>query len=110
MFCLAIKLWVVGSSGVKLHSEQLVELPGELCHKLWSPIRDVGIREAVELPDIPPVQVCSTHGRACGVGQNEVCLLAIQVYHQHDSIITMGIRELYNEVHGNHAPLFCRHR
>ncbi|KNZ78021.1 hypothetical protein J132_02665 [Termitomyces sp. J132] len=110
IFGLAVKLWMVGGGGVELHSEQLVELPSELCHKLWSLIKDVGIREAMELPDIPPVQVCSTHGRAGSVGQNEVHLLAIQVYHHYDHIITMGVRELYNEVHGSHTSLFCRHR
>ncbi|KNZ78715.1 hypothetical protein J132_10820 [Termitomyces sp. J132] len=108
-FGLAIRLWVVGSGGVELHSKQLVELPGELCHKLWAPIRDVGIREAVELLDISLIHVCGAHSGAGGVGQNEVCLLAIQVYHHYDCIITMGVGELYNEVHKSHAPLFCRH-
>ncbi|KNZ72987.1 hypothetical protein J132_01500, partial [Termitomyces sp. J132] len=110
VFHLAIRLWVVGGGGVELYSKQLVELPGKLCCKLWSLIRDIGIGEAVELPDIPPVQVHGTHGRACGVGQNEVCSLAIQVYHHPDCIVTVGIRELYNEVHGSHAPLFHGHR
>ncbi|KNZ72699.1 hypothetical protein J132_02133 [Termitomyces sp. J132] len=63
----------------------------------------------MELPDVPLVQVCGAHGGAGGVGWNEVCSLAIQVYHHHDCIITMGIRELYNEVPRSHAPLFCRH-
>ncbi|KNZ77542.1 hypothetical protein J132_05167 [Termitomyces sp. J132] len=97
MFCLAIRLWMVGSGGVELHSEQLVELTGE-------------IGDAVELPDVPPVQVCSAYGRAGGVGWNEVCSLAIQVHHHHDCIVTMGIRELYNEVHRCYAPLFHRHQ
>ncbi|KNZ71306.1 hypothetical protein J132_00052 [Termitomyces sp. J132] len=63
----------------------------------------------MELPDIPLVQVCRTHGGAGGVGWNEVCLLAIQVYHHYNCIITVDVRELYNEVHRSHAPLFCRH-
>ncbi|KNZ81765.1 hypothetical protein J132_10043, partial [Termitomyces sp. J132] len=109
MFCLAIRLQVVGSSGVELHSEQSVELPSELCHKLWSLIRDIGIGKAMELPDVPLVQVCSTHGRAGGVSWNEVHSLAIQVYHHHDHIVTVSIRELYNEVHGSHALLFHGH-
>ncbi|KNZ72289.1 hypothetical protein J132_04083, partial [Termitomyces sp. J132] len=109
MFSLVVRLWVIGGGGVELHSKQSVELPSELCHKLWSPVRDIGIGEAVKLPDIPQVQVCSTHGRAGSVGWNEVCLLAIQVYHHHDCIITVGIGELYNKVHGSHAPSFCRH-
>ncbi|KNZ82332.1 hypothetical protein J132_00147, partial [Termitomyces sp. J132] len=108
-FSLAIGLWVVGSGGVELHTKQLVELPGEVCHKLWSLVRHIGIREAVELPDIPPVQVCSTHGGAGSVGQNEVHLLAVQVHHHHDCIITMGIGELYDEVHESHAPSFHGH-
>ncbi|KNZ76414.1 hypothetical protein J132_10525, partial [Termitomyces sp. J132] len=109
VFSLAIRLHVVGGGGVELHSKQLVELPSELCHKLWSPIRNVGIREAMKLPDVPPVQVCSTHGGAGGVGWNEVHSLAIQVYYHHDCIITIGIGELYNEVYGSHAPLFHGH-
>ncbi|KAG5337721.1 hypothetical protein C0989_009015 [Termitomyces sp. Mn162] len=109
-FGLAIRLQVVGSGGVELHAKQLIELPGEVHHKLWSSVREIGVGEAMELPDIPLVQVCGTHDRAGGVGQNEVCLLAIQVNHYHDHIITMGIGELYNEVHENHAPLFCGHR
>ncbi|KAG5334556.1 hypothetical protein C0989_003390 [Termitomyces sp. Mn162] len=55
MFGLAIGLWVVGSEGVELHAKQLVELPGEVHHKLWSLVRDIGVREAVELPDVPLV-------------------------------------------------------
>ncbi|KAG5338852.1 hypothetical protein C0989_005822, partial [Termitomyces sp. Mn162] len=86
MFCLAVGLWVVGSSGVELHSKQSVELPGELCHKLWSPVQDVGVGEAIKLPDIPPIQLCGAHGRAGGVSWNEVHSLAIQVYYHHDHI------------------------
>ncbi|KNZ72730.1 hypothetical protein J132_01934 [Termitomyces sp. J132] len=63
----------------------------------------------MELSDILLVQVCGAHSRAGGVGQNEVHSLAIQVYHHHDHIVTMGIRELYNEVYRSHAPLFCGH-
>ncbi|KNZ72579.1 hypothetical protein J132_02580 [Termitomyces sp. J132] len=44
-----------------------------------------------------------------GVGWNEVHLLAIQVHHHHDHIITVGIRELNNEVHGSHTLLFHGH-
>ncbi|KNZ75600.1 hypothetical protein J132_02542 [Termitomyces sp. J132] len=107
-FGLTIGLWVVGGGGVELHAKQLVELPSELCHKLWSPIRDIGIGEAVELPDVPPVQVCSTHG-AGSVGWNEVHSLAVQVYHHYDHIVTVGIGELYNKVYRSHTPLFCGH-
>ncbi|KAG5329881.1 hypothetical protein C0989_009217, partial [Termitomyces sp. Mn162] len=53
---LVIGLWVVGSGGVELYSEQPVELLDELHHKLWSPIQDVGVGEAMELPDIPLAQ------------------------------------------------------
>ncbi|KAG5348756.1 hypothetical protein C0989_008455 [Termitomyces sp. Mn162] len=74
---LAIGLRMVGSGGVELYSEQLVELAGELHHKLWSLIQDIGVREAMELPDISTVQVCGTHGGAGGVGWNEVRSLAI---------------------------------
>ncbi|KAG5338411.1 hypothetical protein C0989_007356 [Termitomyces sp. Mn162] len=56
VFSLAIGLQVVGGGGVELHAKQLVELPGEIHHELWSLVRDVGIGEAMELPDIPPVQ------------------------------------------------------
>ncbi|KNZ81144.1 hypothetical protein J132_03136 [Termitomyces sp. J132] len=108
-FHLAIGLWVVGSGGVELYSEQSVELSSELHHELWSPIQDIGIGEAVELPDVSLVQVYSTHYRAGGVIQNEVCPLAIQVHYHHDHVITMGIRELYNEVYGCYAPLFHGH-
>ncbi|KNZ74063.1 hypothetical protein J132_08323 [Termitomyces sp. J132] len=101
---------MIGSGGVELYSKQFVELMGELLHKLWSPIQDIGIGEAMELPDIPLVQVCGTHGRAGGVSWNEVCSLAIQVHYHHDCIITMGIGELYNEVHRCYAPLFHRHQ
>ncbi|KNZ81600.1 hypothetical protein J132_11232, partial [Termitomyces sp. J132] len=106
--CLAVRLWVVGSGGVELYSEQSVELLGELCHELWSPIQDVGIGEAMELPDIPLVQVHSTHDGAGSVGWNEVHSLAIQVHHHHDHIVTMGVRELYDEVYGCYAPPFHR--
>ncbi|KNZ72032.1 hypothetical protein J132_05081 [Termitomyces sp. J132] len=109
MLHLTVRLWVVGSSGVELYSEQLVELPGELCHRLWSLIQDIGIREAMELPDVPPVQVCGTHSRAGSVGQNEVHSLAIQVHHHHNRIVTVGIEELYNEVYECYAPLFHWH-
>ncbi|KAG5734180.1 hypothetical protein E4T56_gene1367 [Termitomyces sp. T112] len=109
MFCLAVGLCVVGSSGVELHSKQSVELPGELCHKLWSPVQDVGVGEAIKLPDIPPIQLCGAHGRAGGVSWNEVHSLAIQVYYHHDHIVTMGIGELYNEVYRCYAPLFYKH-
>ncbi|KAG5735370.1 hypothetical protein E4T56_gene12816 [Termitomyces sp. T112] len=34
------------------------------------------VGEAVELPDVPLIQVCNAHGGAGGVDQNEVCLLA----------------------------------
>ncbi|KNZ77551.1 hypothetical protein J132_05144 [Termitomyces sp. J132] len=63
----------------------------------------------MELPDIPPVQVCSAHGRAGGVSWNEVHLLAIQVHHHHNCIVTIGIRKLYDKVHRGNAPLLCRH-
>ncbi|KNZ81309.1 hypothetical protein J132_02081 [Termitomyces sp. J132] len=106
---LAIGLWIVGSGGVELYSEQSVELVSELHHELWSPIQDIGVGEAVKLPDAPPVQVHGTHGRAGGVGWNEVHSLAIQGHHHHDHVVTMGIRELYNEVHRCYAPLFHRH-
>ncbi|KNZ73282.1 hypothetical protein J132_08052 [Termitomyces sp. J132] len=109
MFGLAIGLQMVGGEGMELYSEQLVELPSELHHKLWFLIRDISIGGAVELPDISHVQVCSSHGRAGGVGWNEVHSLAIQVYYHYDCIVTMGIGELYNEVHGHHAPLFHGH-
>ncbi|KNZ76899.1 hypothetical protein J132_06807 [Termitomyces sp. J132] len=108
-FGLAIRLQVVGGGGVELHAKQLVELPGEVCHKLWSLVRDVGIGEAMKLLDISPVQVCGAYGRAGGVSQSEVHLLAIQVHHYHDCIITVGVGELYNEVHGSHAPLLHGH-
>ncbi|KNZ73237.1 hypothetical protein J132_00424, partial [Termitomyces sp. J132] len=109
VFGLAVKLWIVGSGGVELHTKQSVELPGEVHHKLWSPVRDIGVGEAMELPDVPLVQVCSAHGRAVGVGQNEVHLLAIQFHYHYNHIITVGIRELYDEVHGSHTPLFHGH-
>ncbi|KNZ72702.1 hypothetical protein J132_02136, partial [Termitomyces sp. J132] len=108
-FGLAVGLQVVDGGGVELHTKQSVELLVEVCHKLWSPVRDICIREAMELPDVSLVQVCSAHGRAGGVGQNEVHSLAIQVHYHHDCIITVGIGELYNEVHRSHALLFCRH-
>ncbi|KNZ73223.1 hypothetical protein J132_00612, partial [Termitomyces sp. J132] len=104
---LAIGLQVVGSGGVELHSEQLVELLGELHYKLQHLVGDISLREAIEFPDIPLVQVCSTHGGAGGVGQNEVCLLAKQVHHHHNCIVTMAVEEFHNEVHGHYAPLFC---
>ncbi|KNZ77634.1 hypothetical protein J132_05003 [Termitomyces sp. J132] len=110
MLHLAVRLWMVGSGSVELYSEQLVELVGELCHELWSPIQDIGVREAMELPDIPPVQVHGAHDGAGGVGQNEVHSLAIQVHYHYDCIATMGIGELYNEVHRCYAPSFCRHQ
>ncbi|KNZ78834.1 hypothetical protein J132_09761, partial [Termitomyces sp. J132] len=110
MLCLAIGLWIVGSGGVELHSEQSVELVGELHYELQSPIQDIGIGEAMELLDVPLIQVCGAHGRAGGMSWNEVHSLAIQVHHHHDRIIIMGIRELYNEVHRCYAPLFCRHQ
>ncbi|KNZ75229.1 hypothetical protein J132_03884, partial [Termitomyces sp. J132] len=106
---LTVGLWVVGSGGVELYSKQSVELPSELCHKLWSPIQDIGIREAMELPNVPLVQVYSTYGGAGGVDQNEVHSLAIQVHHHHDHIITVGVRELYNEVYKCYAPPFHGH-
>ncbi|KNZ80073.1 hypothetical protein J132_07954 [Termitomyces sp. J132] len=109
-FGLAVGLQVIGGGDVELHTKQLVELPSEVHHKLWSPVRDVGVGEAMELPDFPLVQVCGAHGGAGGVGWNEVHSLAIQVHHYHDCIITMNIRELYDEVHGSHALLFCGHR
>ncbi|KNZ71518.1 hypothetical protein J132_09180 [Termitomyces sp. J132] len=68
VFSLAIGLQVVGGGGVELYAKQLMELPSKIHHKLWFLVGDVGIGEAMELPDIPPVQVCSTHGRAGGVG------------------------------------------
>ncbi|KAG5336755.1 hypothetical protein C0989_011888 [Termitomyces sp. Mn162] len=108
-FGLAVRLLVVGGGGVELHAKQLAELPGEVCPKLWSLVSNIGIREAMELPDVPLVQVCSAHGRAGGVGWNEVHLLAVQVHHHHDCIITVGIREFYSKVHGNHTPLFHGH-
>ncbi|KAG5341968.1 hypothetical protein C0989_006480 [Termitomyces sp. Mn162] len=76
MLGLAIGLWVVGGGGVKLHSEQLVELPGELCHELQLLVRDISIGEAMEFLDIPLLQVCDAHGGAGGMSQNEVHLLA----------------------------------
>ncbi|KNZ73585.1 hypothetical protein J132_01394 [Termitomyces sp. J132] len=109
MFGLAFRLQVVGSGGVKLHAKYLVEFPSEVCYKLWPLVRDIGIEEAMELPDIPLVQVCSAHGRAGGVSWNEVHLLAIQVHYHHDCIIAMGIGELYNEVHRGNTPLLHRH-
>ncbi|KNZ76401.1 hypothetical protein J132_10511, partial [Termitomyces sp. J132] len=108
ILCLAIGLWMVGSGGVELYSKQSVELAGELHHELQSPIQDIGIGEAMELSDIPLVQVCGTHGGAGGVGWNEVCSLAIQIHCHHDHIVIIGIGELYNEVHKCSAPLFCR--
>ncbi|KAG5718648.1 hypothetical protein E4T56_gene16671 [Termitomyces sp. T112] len=39
---------------------------GEVHYKLWPPVRDVGVREAMELPDVPLVQLCGAHGGAGG--------------------------------------------
>ncbi|KNZ73183.1 hypothetical protein J132_00572 [Termitomyces sp. J132] len=104
MLRLAVGLSMVGSGGVKLYSKQLVGLLGELCHELQSLIQNIGVREAMELPD-----VCSSHGGAGGVGWNEVHSLPIQIYHHHDYVIIMDIGELDNEVHGCYAPLFHGH-
>ncbi|KNZ76771.1 hypothetical protein J132_08682, partial [Termitomyces sp. J132] len=87
-----------------------VELPGEVHHKLWSSVRDIGIGEAMELSDVPLVQVHSAYGRAGGVCWNKVHLLAIQVHHHYDCIVTMGVKELYDEVHRGNTPLFHRHK
>ncbi|KNZ72241.1 hypothetical protein J132_04031, partial [Termitomyces sp. J132] len=73
-------------------------------------VGDIGIKEAMKLPDIPLVQMCGAHGRASSVSQNEVHLLAVQVHYHHDCIVIMDIGELYDEVHRGHAPLLCRHR
>ncbi|KAG5348957.1 hypothetical protein C0989_006915, partial [Termitomyces sp. Mn162] len=89
VFGLAVGLQVVGSGGVELHAE------------------DVSVGEAVELPDISQVQVYAAHGGASGVSWNEVHSLAIQVYHYHDGVVTMSVREFYDEVHRGNIPLLC---
>ncbi|KNZ75168.1 hypothetical protein J132_04653 [Termitomyces sp. J132] len=110
VFGLAVRLQVVGSGGVELYTKLLAEFLSEVHYKLQSPIRYISVGEAVELPDIPPVQVCSADGRAGGVSHYKVCSFAIQVHHHHDGIVNMGIGELYNEIHQGNAPLLCGNR
>ncbi|KAG6863927.1 hypothetical protein C0993_009852 [Termitomyces sp. T159_Od127] len=93
VFCLPIRLEMVGGGGVEFHIEKLVELPGKLCYKLWAPVQHIGIQEAMELPDILLVQVCGTHGGAGGVGRDEVHSLATEIHHYYDGIIAVSVRE-----------------
>ena len=105
---LPIGLWVVCCGGVQLHVKEVVQLMGELGHELRSMVQDIGIRQAMQLPDILSVEVGSLHGGVSGVSRNEVCSLIIKVYNHHNGIIPMHIWKLDDEVHQGYAPLFDR--
>ena len=96
---LPIGLEVVHRGGVQLHIKEVVQLAGELGHELKSMVQDIGIRQAMQLPDVLPVEVGSLHGGASGVSRNEVCLLTIEVHNYHNGIVPMHVWKLNNEVH-----------
>ncbi|KAG6894984.1 hypothetical protein C0992_003659, partial [Termitomyces sp. T32_za158] len=62
------------------------------------------IGEAMELPYILPIEVGGAHGRAGGVGGDEMSMLTTQVHHHYDSIVAMGVWEFHDEVDGCYAP------
>ncbi|KAG5349663.1 hypothetical protein C0989_002473 [Termitomyces sp. Mn162] len=93
--CLTVRLRVVGYGGVELYSKQFIELALE---RPWSFQMFLWYRFVALMAE----QVVWVW--------NEVCSLAIQVYYCYDCIVTVGIRELYNEVYRGYAPLFCKHQ
>ncbi|KAG6895695.1 hypothetical protein C0992_013226 [Termitomyces sp. T32_za158] len=61
----------------------------------------------MELPYVLPIEVSSAHGRAGGVGGDEMSTFTTQVHNYHDSIIAMRVRQFHNEIHRCHAPTRC---
>ncbi|KDQ23937.1 hypothetical protein PLEOSDRAFT_1048122, partial [Pleurotus ostreatus PC15] len=102
-FCLSVGLRVVCSGGSQLDSEHPVDFPGELCNELRTPVGHHGPRESVQLPD-----VCGSKGGHCGVSWNEVGAFAYGVDHVHDSVKSIGLRKLNDEVDTQMIPAFIR--
>ena len=75
-FYLAVSFQVVSCSHRKLDSEEPVQLPGQVCYELGSPVRDNLPRKPMQLPHMCHVQPGHPKGRDCSGGQNEVCLFA----------------------------------
>ncbi|KDQ27433.1 hypothetical protein PLEOSDRAFT_1020942, partial [Pleurotus ostreatus PC15] len=105
-FCLSVGLRVVRSGGSQLDSEHPVDFSGELCDELWTPVGHNGPRKSMQLPDVLQVQVRGSKGRHCGVSRNEVGTFAYRVDHIHDSVKSIGLRKLDNEVDTQAIPAF----
>ncbi|KNZ80919.1 hypothetical protein J132_03619 [Termitomyces sp. J132] len=84
---------------MELHSKQRVQFLSKLCYELGALVRDIPIRQTMELSDILAIQTSCSQGRACCVGRDEVGLFTIEVHHYHHCIISMSIWEFYNEIH-----------
>lgn len=106
MFSLAVRLQIVGSEGVKLHTEKLLS---KFHNELWILVKHVHVGEAIKLPDVFLIQVGSTHCIACHVDQDEIGTLTAEVNNHHNSIIPMCIHKFYNKAHRGHTPAFHRH-
>ncbi|KDQ33845.1 hypothetical protein PLEOSDRAFT_1029269, partial [Pleurotus ostreatus PC15] len=105
-FRLSVGLRVVRSGGSQFDSEHPVDFPGELCNELRTPVGHNRLRESMQLPDVLQVQVCGSEGRHCGVSRNEVGAFAYGVDHIHDSVKSIGLRKLNNEVDTQAIPAF----
>ena len=62
----------------------------------------------MQLPDVLQVQVRGSEGGHCGVSRNEVGAFAYGVDHIHDSVKSIGLRKLDNEVDAQAIPAFIR--
>ncbi|KDQ33667.1 hypothetical protein PLEOSDRAFT_1029247, partial [Pleurotus ostreatus PC15] len=105
-FRLSVGLRVVRSGGSQLDSEHPVDFPGELCNELRTPVGHNRLRESMQLPDVLQVQVCGSEGRHCGVSWNEVGTFAYGVDHIHDSVKSIRLRKLDDEVDTQAIPAF----
>ena len=55
---LPIGLWVVGSGGIPFDVQQLLKILHEARVKLWAPVMDDLLRDAMKLKDMITIQPC----------------------------------------------------
>jgi len=87
-FCLSVGLWVVGGRHRGFNSQQSVQLLHEGSNKLWPAVGHNLPQEAMELPDVPEVEVCCSSGSDCGDHFNEVGAFAYGVDSYHDGVVS----------------------
>lgn len=74
--------------------------------ELGTAITDDFAWKTVMMEDVVAVELCCSFQsdfNSCG---NEVSPLCEAINYNHDGIVSMGLRELSNEINGNHLPGF----